>query len=65
MDEDTLTVLDDLARTSRRSRSALVRAAVRQFAGRLIEARERDTLRKHEKRLARQAHALIATQARS
>jgi len=70
VDEETLALLDDLARAShrRRSRSALVRAAVRQFAERRhreeIEARERDILRKHKKRLARQASALFDSQAR-
>ena len=70
VDEETLALLDQLAGASRRrrSRSALVRAAVRQFAERRhreeIEARERDILRKHKKRLARQASALIAAQAR-
>ncbi len=65
----TLALLDELARASRRrrSRSALVRAAIRQFAERRhreeIEARDRDILRKHKKRLARQASALIAAQA--
>jgi predicted transcriptional regulator len=69
IDEETLALLDELARASRRrrSRSALVRAAIRQFAERRhseeIEARDRDILRKHKKRLARQASALIAAQA--
>jgi predicted transcriptional regulator len=69
VDEETLALLDELARASRRrrSRSALVRAAIRQFAERRhreeIEARDRDILRKHKKRLARQASALIAAQA--
>jgi Arc/MetJ-type ribon-helix-helix transcriptional regulator len=69
IDEETLALLDELARASRRrrSRSALVRAAIRQFAQRRhreeIEARDRDILRKHKKRLARQASALIAAQA--
>jgi len=70
VDEETLALLDDLSRASRRrrSRSALVLASVRQFAERRhreeIEARERDILRKHKKRLARQASALFASQAR-
>ncbi|TMB12448.1 MAG: ribbon-helix-helix protein, CopG family [Deltaproteobacteria bacterium] len=70
VDEETLALLDRLARASRRrrSRSALVRAAVRELAERHhreeIEARERGILRKHKKRLAGQASALIAAQAR-
>ena len=70
IDETTLHLLDELAATlpRPRSRSALVRMAVREFAERErqrdIEAREHEILRKHRKRLARQARALIAEQAR-
>ena len=70
IDETTLKLLDELAASSPRpcSRSALVRMAVREFAERErqrdMEAREHEILRKHRKRLARQAQALIAEQAR-
>jgi metal-responsive CopG/Arc/MetJ family transcriptional regulator len=69
IDEDTLKLLDELkGGTSRRSRSALVRTALREFAEREhrreVEAKERAVFRKHRKRLARQARALIAEQAR-
>jgi Arc/MetJ-type ribon-helix-helix transcriptional regulator len=70
IDDDTLKLLDELTGgTSRRSRSALVRTALREFAERErrreVEAKENAVLRKHRKRLARQARALIAEQARS
>jgi Arc/MetJ-type ribon-helix-helix transcriptional regulator len=70
MDEATLRVLDDLvaAESRRRTRSALVRAAVREFAGRerrrQIEEREREIFRKRRKQLAREARLLVAAQAR-
>ena len=70
IDETTLKLIDELAAASPRlrSRSALVRTAVREFAERErqrdIEAQEHEILRKHKKRLARQARALIAEQAR-
>jgi metal-responsive CopG/Arc/MetJ family transcriptional regulator len=70
IDEPTLKLLDELTAASRapRSRSALVRVAVREFAEReqrrLIEARENEIIRKHRRRLARQARALVAGQAR-
>jgi predicted transcriptional regulator len=71
IDEATAKLLDKLAETSsrHRNRTALVRAALRQYAGR---ERTRKSLandgalfRKHRKRLAREARALIAEQARS
>jgi len=70
IDDDTLKLLDELTGgTARRSRSALVRTALREFAERErrreVEAKENAVLRKHRKRLARQARALIAEQARS
>ncbi len=69
IDEHTLKVLDELAATrSARSRSALVRSAVREFAERerrrQAEEREHEILRRHRKRLAREARILIAEQAR-
>ena len=70
IDEPTLQILDELAASSHqpRSRSALVRVAVREFAQRQrqqeSEAQERQVLQKHKKLLARQARALIAEQAR-
>jgi metal-responsive CopG/Arc/MetJ family transcriptional regulator len=70
IDETTLKLLDGLAAALPRlhSRSALVRTAIREFAKRErqreIEAREHEVLRKHRRRLTRQARALIAEQAR-
>jgi metal-responsive CopG/Arc/MetJ family transcriptional regulator len=69
IDDDTLKLLDELTGgTSRRSRSALVRTALREFAEREhrreVAAKERAVFRKHRKPLARQARALIAEQAR-
>ena len=70
IDEMTLKLLDELAAGSPMlgNRSALVRAAVREFAERVrrseIETREDRILKKHRRRLARQAAALIAEQAR-
>ena len=71
IDEATLKLLDELAEISsrHRSRSALVRTALCEFAelerNREIEAKESEVFRKHRKRLARQARMLIAEQARS
>jgi len=70
VDEATLRLLDELASgaSGRRTRSALVRAALRQFAEserrRETEDREREIFRKHRKRLAQQARLLIRDQAR-
>ena len=70
VDEATIRLLDKLATSShrRRSRPALIRAAVREFAAkerlRQVEARERAVIRKHRVRLARQARALVEEQAR-
>jgi metal-responsive CopG/Arc/MetJ family transcriptional regulator len=70
IDEGTLSLLDEVAAAAprKRSRSALIRAAVRDFAERerlrVIEDREREILHRHRKRLARQARLLIAEQAR-
>jgi len=71
IDEATSKLLDDLAETSsrRRSRSALVRVALRQYAERQrrreTDVKDGEVFRKYRKRLARQARALIAEQARS
>lgn len=71
IDEATLSLLDGLADSAsrHRNRSALVRTALREFVERKrnheIEAKESEVFRKHRKRLARQARALIAEQARS
>ena len=71
IDETTLRLLDELAAVMLRprSRSALVRIAVREFAererNRKNEAHESEILHKHKKLLARQARALIAEQGRS
>jgi len=71
IDEATSKLLDELAETSsrRRSRTALVRAALRQYAERerrrATEAKDGAIFRKHRKHLARQARVLILEQARS
>jgi metal-responsive CopG/Arc/MetJ family transcriptional regulator len=71
IDEATSKLLDELTETSsrRRSRSALVRAALRQYAARErrreTESRDGAIFRKHRKRITRQARSLIAEQARS
>lgn len=70
VDEATLKLLDELTDSSARlrSRSALVRTALREFAERerrrQIEAKDGEVFRKHRKRLARQARILISEQAR-
>ena len=70
IDEATLQVLDDLVSRGprRRTRLALVRAAVREFAERerrrQIEEREREIFRKSRKQLAREARLLVAAHAR-
>lgn len=71
IDEPTLKRLDELAAAMprARSRSALVRIAVREFAEReqqrRREARDSEIIRRHRRRLAQQARALVATQARA
>jgi metal-responsive CopG/Arc/MetJ family transcriptional regulator len=71
IDEATSKLLDELTETSsrRRSRAALVRAALRQYAKtqrrRETETEDGVVFRKHRKRLARQARVLITEQARS
>ena len=70
IDETTLQILDELTVTASQpcSRSALVRAAIREFVERehrqKIEAREDEILEKYKKRLALQARALVTEQAR-
>jgi Major Facilitator Superfamily len=62
--------LDDLTsgEPRRRTRSALVRAALREFAERerrrQVEEREREIFRKRQKQLAREARLLVGSQAR-
>ena len=70
IDDATLKLLDELRDGgSHRSRSALVRMALREFAERerrrAIEAKESAIVRKHRKRLAQQVRALISEQARA
>ena len=71
IDEATSKLLDKLSETSsrRRSRTALVRAALRQYVERerrrATEAKDGAIFRKYRKRLARQARVLISEQARS
>ena len=70
VDDDVLKVLDELTTGPgrRRTRSALVRAAIREFADRrrrrLVEEREREIFRGNRTRLAREARLLIPEQAR-
>jgi len=70
IDEATSKLLDALTETSprRRSRAALVRTALRQYAERVrkqaSEAKDGAAFRKHRKRLAREARTLVAEQAR-
>lgn len=70
IDEGTLRLLDDLTAGAsvRRTRSALVRTALREFAERerrrQIEEREREIFRRSRKQLAREARLLVAAQAR-
>jgi Arc/MetJ-type ribon-helix-helix transcriptional regulator len=70
VDEETLALIDELHRSSDefRSRSALVRAAIRKYAAleqkRSEEEREREIIRKNKNLLDRQLKALIADQAR-
>lgn len=70
VDDATLRLLDELAagEPRRRTRSALVRATLREFAERerrrVIEEREREIFRRHRKQLARETLALIKEQAR-
>jgi hypothetical protein len=69
MDETTLGLLDRLASQSEhgKSRSALVRKAVREFAARHLrlaaEERERTILRRHRFTLRKEAEALLREQA--
>jgi predicted transcriptional regulator len=71
IDEETSKLLDELTEKSsrRRSRTALVRMALRQYVARerrrATEAKDGAIFRKHRKRLARQARVLISEQARS
>jgi predicted transcriptional regulator len=70
VDEVTLRLLDELAASEpqRRTRSALVRAALREFAERerrrVVEEREREIFRRNRKQLTRQARLLVKGQAR-
>ncbi len=69
VDAETLNLIDELFSSSQkfRSRSALVRAAIRNYARhvqkQLEEERERDIIRKNKGLLDRQLKALIAEQA--
>ena len=70
VDDATLELLDALSASEprRRTRSALVRAALKEFAERerrrANEEREREIFRKHREQLAREARRLVAQQAR-
>ena len=71
IDERTLESVDALVASSDRlrNRSAVIRTAIQEFAERehrrREEERERQVFRKHRQRLARQARALIGSQARA
>lgn len=69
IDENTLKSLEELAENSvkgTRSRSRIIRKAIREFVAkeskRRREARERGILKKHRARLAREARALVSEQ---
>ncbi len=70
IDEDTLDLVDAMNRSSRsfRSRSALIRAAIRAYVAhereQRVEARERQVIRKHKRLLDRQLRALVKEQAK-
>jgi metal-responsive CopG/Arc/MetJ family transcriptional regulator len=70
IDEETLALLDRLARSSEKasSRSRIVRQALEEFLRRratfLQEARERTIYAKHQRLVARQAGALVGEQAK-
>ena len=65
IDEETLARVD---RVAGRNRSRLLREAVREHVARLErlaeEAREVEVIRRHRRRLARQAAALVRAQAK-
>ena len=69
VDDDTLALLEQLRSSTqeRRSRSALIRAAIKVFAEfqrqRLEEERERNILKQNRKLLERQLVALVDDQA--
>ncbi len=68
VDEETLALIDNLGSSTKfRSRSALVRAAIREYAEqvqrRREEEREREIIRKNKDVLDRELKALIAEQA--
>ena len=71
VDAATLELLDQVSSASDRfrSRSALVRAAIREFAEaerrRHEEARDRKVIRRHRELLTREAKALVKAQARA
>ncbi len=70
IDEGTLEKVDQLVRSSARlrNRSTTIRLAIREFAERELqrqsEEQEREILRHHRRRLARQARVLVREQAR-
>jgi predicted transcriptional regulator len=70
IDESTLKLLDELAagQPRARARSALVREALREFVERerrrAHERREGEIFKRKRKQLQRQAHVLVAEQAR-
>jgi metal-responsive CopG/Arc/MetJ family transcriptional regulator len=71
VDDVTLRLLDELAarQPRRRTRSALVREALRDYAERerrrAVEERERAIFKKHRKQLAHEARALVTAQAQA
>ena len=70
VDDETLELIDELhgASTGFRSRSALIRAAIREYAAqvhqRLEEERERELVHENKELLDKQLRALVEEQAR-
>jgi metal-responsive CopG/Arc/MetJ family transcriptional regulator len=71
IDNDTLARIDRLLNdglTQGKNRSQIIRQAVREYVSRLdrmaVEERERQIFRKHKRKLAREAVALVKEQAK-
>ena len=71
IDESTLRSVEEIAKKSpqrARNRSQIIRKAIREFVTKerqqARETREREIFKRHRRRLARQARALISEQAK-
>jgi metal-responsive CopG/Arc/MetJ family transcriptional regulator len=71
IDDDTLSRIDRLLRDGEshgKNRSQMIRQAVQEYVARLdrmaLEERERQVFRKHRRKLAREAVALVKEQAK-